>query len=176
MGSAPYPLSAASAAGSALGLAEDGKAQSHQTGADEQRQNGIGGHDVPDITDQRSQRTGVTKDGSNGGRSSFLKSTLLSKKMYGCGERGRTSITEFRARPVTVTAPRHVLFLCWGFSRCKKPQTPKYLLRGGELSVYVITPTVSRFAREAHCQGQPASPRPNNAACHCCVTALPRTP
>ena len=108
MGRSPYPLCAASAAGSALGLAEDGKAQSHQTGANEQRQNGIGGHDVPDITDQRSQRTGVTKDGSNGGRSSFLKSTLLSKKMYGCGERGRTSITEFRARPVTVTAPRHV--------------------------------------------------------------------
>lgn len=51
MGSSPYPLCAASAAGSALGLAEDGKAQSHQTGADEQRQNGIGGHDVPDITD-----------------------------------------------------------------------------------------------------------------------------
>ena len=108
MGRSPYPLCAASAAGSALGLAEDGKAQSHQTGADEQRQNGIGDHDVPDITDQRSQRTGVTKNGSNGGRSSFLKSTLLSKKMYGCGERGRTSITEFRARPVTVTAPRHV--------------------------------------------------------------------
>ena len=108
MGRSPYPLCAASAAGSALGLAEDGKAQSHQTGANEQRQNGIGGHDVPDITDQRSQRTGVTKDGSNSGGSSFLKSTLLSKKMYGCGERGRTSITEFRARPVTVTAPRHV--------------------------------------------------------------------
>ncbi len=78
MGSSPYPLCAASAAGSALGLAEDGKAQSHQTGADEQRQNGIGGHDVPDITDQRSQRTGVTKDGSNGGGSSSLGSALLS--------------------------------------------------------------------------------------------------
>ena len=78
MGRSPYPLCAASAAGSALGLAEDGKAQSHQTGADEQRQNGIGGHDVPDITDQRSQRTGVTKDGSNGGGSSSLGSALLS--------------------------------------------------------------------------------------------------
>ena len=78
MGRSPYPLFAASAAGSALGLAEDGKAQSHQTGADEQRQNGIGGHDVPDITDQRSQRTGVTKDGSNGGGSSSLGSALLS--------------------------------------------------------------------------------------------------
>lgn len=75
MGRSPYPLCAASAAGSALGLAEDGKAQSHQTGADEQRQNGIGGHDVPDITDQR---TGVTKDGSNGGGSSSLGSALLS--------------------------------------------------------------------------------------------------
>ena len=78
MGRSPYPLCAASAAGSALGLAEDGKAQSHQTGADEQRQNGIGGHDVPDITDQLSQRTGVTKDGSNGGGSSSLGSALLS--------------------------------------------------------------------------------------------------
>ena len=78
MGSAPYPLSAASAAGSTLGLAEQGKAQRNQTGADEQRQNGIGGHDVPDITDQRSQRTGVTKDGSNGGGSSSLGSALLS--------------------------------------------------------------------------------------------------
>ena len=33
---------------------------------------------VPDITDQRSQRTGVTKDGSNGGGSSSLGSALLS--------------------------------------------------------------------------------------------------
>lgn len=78
MGSAPYPLSAASAAGSTLGLAEQGKAQRNQTCADEYQQHGITGHDVPDITDQRSQRTGVTKDGSNGGGSSSLGSALLS--------------------------------------------------------------------------------------------------
>lgn len=82
MGSAPYPLCAASAAGSALGLAEERKTHSHQTGADEQRQNGICGHDVPDILDQRGQRRGVTKDGSNGGGGSSLGSALLSLDLW----------------------------------------------------------------------------------------------
>lgn len=85
MGRSPYPLSAASAAGGTLGLAEDGKAQSDKTGAQEHQQHGISGHDVPNVTDQIGQRRGVTKDGSNSGGSSLLKSTLLSKKMYGCG-------------------------------------------------------------------------------------------
>ena len=62
MGSAPYPLSAASAAGSTLGLAEQGKAQRNQTCADEYQQHGIAGHDVPDILDQRGQCGGVTQN------------------------------------------------------------------------------------------------------------------
>ena len=91
MGRSPYPLSAASAASSTLGLAEDGKAQGHQTGAQKHQQHGIGRHDVPDVTDQVGQRRGVTKDGSNSGGSSLLKSTLLSKRCMVAGGRSRTS-------------------------------------------------------------------------------------
>lgn len=108
MGRSPYPLSAASAASGTLGFPEDGKAQGDQTGAQEHQQHGICRHDVPNVTDQVGQRRGVTKDGSNSGGRSLLKSTLLSKKMYGCGERSRTSISSFRAWPATVTAPRYV--------------------------------------------------------------------
>lgn len=78
MGRSPYPLCAASAAGSALGLAEDGKAQSHQTGADEYQQHGIAGHDVPDILDQCGQCGGVTQNSGDSHSGSSLGSALLS--------------------------------------------------------------------------------------------------
>ena len=78
MGSAPYPLSAASAAGSTLGLAEHGKAQRNQTCADEYQQHGIAGHDVPDILDQRSQSGGVTQNSGDSHSGSSFGSVLLS--------------------------------------------------------------------------------------------------
>ena len=78
MGSAPYPLSAASAAGSTLGLAEQGKAQRNQTCADEYRQHGIAGHDVPDILDQRGQCGGVTQNSGDSHSGSSFGSALLS--------------------------------------------------------------------------------------------------
>lgn len=79
MGSAPYPLSAASAAGSTLGLAEQGKAQRNQTCADEYQQHGIAGHDVPDILDQRGQCGGVIQNsGDSHSSGSSFGSTLLS--------------------------------------------------------------------------------------------------
>ena len=81
MGRSPYPLCAASAAGGALGSPEDGKAQGDQASADEQRQNGICGHDVPNVLDQRGQRRGVTKDGSDSGSRS-LGSVLLSLNLW----------------------------------------------------------------------------------------------
>lgn len=85
MGRSPYPLSAASAASGTLGLPEDGKAQGDQTGAQEHQQHGICRHDVPHVTDQFSQRRGVTKNGSHSGGRSLLKSTLLSKKCMVAG-------------------------------------------------------------------------------------------
>lgn len=78
MGSAPYPLSAASAAGSTLGLAEQGKAQRNQTCADEYQQHGIAGHDVPDILDQHGQCGGVTQNSGDSHSGSSFGSTLLS--------------------------------------------------------------------------------------------------
>lgn len=78
MGSAPYPLSAASAAGSTLGLAEQGKAQRNQTCADEYQQHGIAGHDVPDILDQCGQCGGVTQNSGDSHSGSSLGSALLS--------------------------------------------------------------------------------------------------
>ena len=77
MGFSPYPLCAASAAGGALGLPEEGKAQGDQTGAQENHDDRIRRHDVPDVLDQISQRRGVTKDGSDSS-SRALGSVLLS--------------------------------------------------------------------------------------------------
>ena len=78
MGFSPYPLCAASAAGGALGLPEEGKAQGDQTGAQENHDDRIRRHDVPDVLDQIGQRRGVAENGRNSSGGSILNKTLLS--------------------------------------------------------------------------------------------------
>lgn len=85
MGRSPYPLCAASAAGSTLGPTENAETERNKRGADEHRQQRIGGHDVPDVADQGSQSAGVTKDGSDSS-SGILNAYLLFMDLWLRGE------------------------------------------------------------------------------------------
>ena len=79
-GANPTPhQAAASAAGSALGLAEHSKTDRQQRNADEDAKNGVTGHHVPLIADNGLDGTHVTKNAGHSGSGlrlqnhSFLK-------------------------------------------------------------------------------------------------------
>lgn len=68
-GANPTPQqAAASAAGSALGLAEHNKTDRQQRDADENAENGIAGHHIPNIADNGLDGAHVTKDAGHSGR------------------------------------------------------------------------------------------------------------
>ena len=87
-GANPTPhQAAASAAGSALSLAEDRKTDRQQRDADENAENRIAGHHVPNIADNGFDGAHIAKDAGYGGSSSgSLRHALLSKNSWLRGE------------------------------------------------------------------------------------------
>lgn len=86
-GANPTPhQAAASAAGSALSLAEDRKTDGQQRDADENAKNGVTGHHVPNIADNGLDGTHIAKDAGYSGSGGSLRHALLSKKSWLRGE------------------------------------------------------------------------------------------
>lgn len=78
MGQSPYPSKVAElAASGTLSLAIKNKAQAQQRAAQEQHQQGIRGHEIPNRTHQLTESTNVLQNVGNSHSSSFLKRFLL---------------------------------------------------------------------------------------------------
>lgn len=85
-GANPTPhQAAASAAGSALSLAEDRKTDGQQRNADENAKNGVTGHHVPNIADNGLDGAHIAKNAGHSG-STGLRQALLSKDLWLRGE------------------------------------------------------------------------------------------
>lgn len=96
-GANPTPhQAAASAAGSALSLAEDRKTDRQQRDADENAKNGVTGHHVPNIADNGLDGAHIAKDAGYSGSGGSLRHALLSKKSWLRGEDSNSEKRIFR--------------------------------------------------------------------------------
>lgn len=86
MGRTPHPQAAASATGSFLGLAENGKTDAQQGHTDKHAKHRVSGHHVPHVADNGLDRAHIGKNAGYGSSGTGLRRILLSKESWLRGE------------------------------------------------------------------------------------------